>query len=173
MEALWQGIAYCLPAILVGVVFFVLVRRMLDHDERMRRMELQLQTQKVSLPTKLQAYERMALLMERIALQNLVLRTHKPGMRSRELQSELLKTIRAEFDHNLAQQVYITSKTWEVIKTAKEETIKAVNIASTRVEDHADGMEMVTVLFDIITRLERLPTDVALEAIRSEARTWQ
>jgi hypothetical protein len=91
-------------------------------------------------------------------------------MSARLLQSELVKTIRNEYDHNLSQQVYITQQTWNSIKTAKEETIRAINIASTKVSDDAAGLDLVNVLFDLVTKVEKLPTDIALEQLKLEAK---
>jgi hypothetical protein len=86
------------------------------------------------------------------------------------LHSELLKTIRNEFDHNIAQQLYVTNKSWDSLKTAKEETIKTINIAASHVSDTAPAMELVNVLFDIITKVERLPTEIATDMLKMEAR---
>jgi hypothetical protein len=112
----------------------------------------------------------MTLQLERISIQTLILRVHRQGMTNRALQAELVKTIRAEFDHNIAQQIYLNQKTWEAIKTAKEETIKAINIASTRVKEEGDSMDLVNVLFEIIQKLEHVPTDIALRILKEEAR---
>jgi hypothetical protein len=92
-------------------------------------------------------------------------------MNSKQLQMEMVKTIRAEFDHNIAQQLYVSTKTWESIKTAKEETIKAVNIASSKVKDDAESMQLISILFEIVTRMEKMPTEVAIEIIKNEARS--
>jgi hypothetical protein len=91
-------------------------------------------------------------------------------MNAKSLQLEMIKTIRAEFDHNIAQQLYVSNKAWDAVKTSKEETIKAINIAASRVDDHAESMQLINVLFEIITRLEKMPTEVAVEIVKNEAR---
>ena len=131
---------------------------------------MRMQNQQTITPIRLQAYERMVLFLERISITQLVSRVHKSGMSARLLQSELVKTIRNEYDHNLSQQVYITQQTWNSIKTAKEETIRAINIASTKVSDDAAGLDLVNVLFDLVTKVEKLPTDIALEQLKLEAK---
>jgi len=68
------------------------------------------------------------------------------------------------------QQIYISNKTWEAIKTAKEETTKAINIAATRINGNSDSMELVNMIFEIISRLEKTPTDIALQILKEEAR---
>jgi hypothetical protein len=91
-------------------------------------------------------------------------------MSARLLQNEMVKTIRAEFEHNLSQQIYITQQSWNSVKTAKEETIRAINIASTKVPDDASGLDLINVIFELVTKVEKLPTDIALEQLKLEAK---
>ena len=41
------------------------------------------------------------------------MRLSKPNMTDKQLQTELLNTIRAEFDHNVSQQIYVSPQIWE------------------------------------------------------------
>lgn len=170
MEDILDIFKYVLPSVITFLASFFITKRFLDNEYSRKMMDLRMQNQKTITPMRLQAYERMVLFLERISLASLVQRTHKQGMSARLLQAELVKAIRAEFDHNLTQQVYITNKAWDSVKAAKEETIKAINIASTRVNDDATGMDLVNVLFDLITKVERLPTDIAIDILKMEAR---
>lgn len=170
MEDILDILKYILPSVITFLASYLIIKRFLDNDYRKKSMDIKMQNQKTLQPVRLQAYERLVLLLERISLPALIQRTHKQGMSARMLQSELVKAIRAEFDHNLSQQVYITNKTWESVKTAKEETIKAINIASSRLNDDASGMDLVNVIFEIITKVERLPTDIAIDILKMEAR---
>lgn len=170
MEDILDILKYILPSVITFLASYLIIKRFLDNDYRKKSMDIKMQNQKTLQPVRLQAYERLVLLLERISLPALIQRTHKHGMSARMLQSELVKAIRAEFDHNLSQQVYITNKTWESVKTAKEETIKAINIASSRLNDDASGMDLVNVIFEIITKVERLPTDIAIDILKMEAR---
>jgi hypothetical protein len=149
---------------------YFIIKAFLDREYKNKMMDLRMQNQQTITPIRLQAYERMVLFLERISITQLVSRVHKSGMSARLLQSELVKTIRNEYDHNLSQQVYITQQTWNSIKTAKEETIRAINIASTKVSDDAAGLDLVNVLFDLVTKVEKLPTDIALEQLKLEAK---
>jgi leucyl aminopeptidase len=170
METLLDIIQIIVPAALVFFTAYFLLRNFLKAEEDKRKRAYRNGNQKIVTPLKLQAFERLTLLLERISLQSLVLRTQRAGMSSRNLQMELIKTIRSEFDHNLVQQIYISNKTWEAIKTAKEETTKAINIAATRVSENSDSMELVNMIFEIVSRLEKTPTDVALQILKEEAR---
>lgn len=117
---------------------------------------------------RLQAYERMAIFLERINPNILITRTYKSGMSSRLLQSELTKMIRTEFEHNLSQQIYMSNHSWEMVKTAKEEITKLVNISSSKLPATATGVELSQTILQISQQIEKLPTQVALEYIKKE-----
>jgi|688.fasta_scaffold86759_4 hypothetical protein len=170
METFLDILKYVLPSVITFLTAFFLVKKFLERDYQNQMVAMKAENQKMITPLRLQAYERLILLMERTNLSDLITRTHKSGMSARMLHSELLKTIRNEFDHNIAQQLYVTNKSWDSLKTAKEETIKTINIAASHVSDTAPAMELVNVLFDIITKVERLPTEIATDMLKMEAR---
>jgi hypothetical protein len=108
--------------------------------------------------------------LERITPNSMIMRIHKSGMSSRLLHTELLKTIRSEFEHNIAQQIYMSNASWELVKSAKEEMIKVVNAAASKVGDNSDGVELCKVLLEVTMNVEKLPTQIALEYVKKEIR---
>lgn len=170
METFLDILKYVLPSVITFLTAYFLVKKFLERDYNEKLATMKSENQKMITPLRLQAYERLILLMERTNLSDLITRTHKSEMSARMLHNELLKTIRNEFDHNIAQQLYVTNKSWDSLKTAKEETIKTINIAASHVSDTAPAMELVNVLFDIITKVERLPTEIATDILKMEAR---
>jgi hypothetical protein len=117
---------------------------------------------------RLQAYERIVLFLERIAPDNLLMRVSSPGISSSKLQSELVKTIRSEFDHNISQQVYISAHSWHLVKSAKEETIKIINLAYSKVGQQSKAIELSKEIFRQLSELEGTPSETALTYIRKE-----
>lgn len=170
MEDILDIFKYILPSVVTFLAAYYIIKAFLDREYKNKLMDLRMQNQSTITPIRLQAYERMTLFLERISLTQLVSRVHKSGMSARLLQSEMVKTIRAEFEHNLSQQIYITQQTWNSVKTAKEETIRAINIASTTVPDDASGLDLINVIFELVTKVEKLPTDIALEQLKLEAK---
>lgn len=170
MEDILDIFKYILPSVVTFLAAYYIIKAFLDREYKNKLMDLRMQNQSTITPIRLQAYERMTLFLERISLTQLVSRVHKSGMSARLLQSEMVKTIRAEFEHNLSQQIYITQQTWNSVKTAKEETIRAINIASTKVPDDASGLDLINVIFELVTKVEKLPTDIALEQLKLEAK---
>lgn len=159
---------YLLPAVVVGVVSFYFFQMHTNNEEKRRRFVLRQENQKSALPVKLQAFERMTLFLERISLGKLLLRVKPSSNSLEEYETLLTHTIDMEFEHNLAQQIYISSECWNVIKTAKNATIGMIRKAAKREEvDTADKLREV-----LLTNLmdQAAPTDAALDYIKKEVR---
>ena len=91
-----------------------------------------LQTEKLpekfgTVPLQLQAYERLVLLTERIALPNLISRLNQPGISAYEMKLILTENIRHEFDYNSTQQLYVSPVSWDAVRNLKEQNIMVVN----------------------------------------------
>jgi hypothetical protein len=108
-----------IPALLVFLAGYLALSAMIRNDANRRRLELMLNNQKVTLPLRLQAYERLTLFLERISPESLIVRVNKAGMSAQKLQTALLESIRAEWEHNLSQQLYVSHEAWELVKNAK------------------------------------------------------
>lgn len=168
MDQLFNVLIAVLPSLIVFLTAYYLLKRFMDNESRKQLIELKNDNRKQVLPLRMQAYERIALYLERVHPNNLVMRTHKQGMSARLLQSELLKTIRSEYDHNVAQQIYVAPSLWEAVKAAKEETLKIVNIAASKVNDDATGMELSKRILELCGQLEKIPSDFALDVLKKE-----
>lgn len=170
MNDFLEILKYILPSLVVLSAAYMLVRLFLVNDYRRWMHELKLNDQKIATPIRLQAYERLVMLLERISPNNLILRVHRPGMNAQQLQLQLIAAIREEFDYNLSQQVYISGKTWELIKKAKEEGIKLVNTCAGKISDEASGADLSQVIIQIYAETNaRFITD-ALESLKKEVR---
>jgi hypothetical protein len=126
--------------------------------------------QRIILPLRLQACERIVLFLDRIALNNLIMRISRPEMSALQLQAALVGAIREEFEYNLSQQLYISSKAWALVRNAKEETIRLINTASMKVAETAPSSEMVRTLLELVLAEEKSAVDVALEEVKQEIR---
>lgn len=156
-----------LPSGIVFLTTYYLVKNFLEHENKKRTIDVKLANQAVLTPIRLQAYERMVLFLERINPSSMVMRLNKTGSAGM-FQQELLKTVRTEFEHNLSQQIYMSSKTWDAIVKAKEETIKLINVASTRVNTDGSAMDFAQAVVLVASQLTDLPTKVAIDTIKKE-----
>lgn len=120
------------------------------------------------VPMRLQAYERAVLLLERISPASLIFRVQKPNQNVLQLQTLLLKSIRDEFEHNLAQQLYISKEAWAMVKTAKEETVKLINTAASKVQPEDLGPELSKTLFNLLAKKEVSSTESAITMLKND-----
>ncbi|MBP5342288.1 MAG: hypothetical protein J6Y52_08025 [Bacteroidales bacterium] len=155
---------------LVGGVFYLLVKRYFENQQKQQLLQMKLDerqgTLKAVTPIRLQAYERMALFLERISPNSLVLRCYQPGMDLRLLQGVMTKNIRDEWEHNLSQQVYLGAALWARIREAKDEMINLVNSAAVQLADTDDPTRLAASIF--ASMADHMPTDEALEAMHKE-----
>jgi hypothetical protein len=125
----------------------------------------------ITLPLRLQAYERMCLFLERITPNNLLLRLVSSAMSALELQQILLQEIREEYNHNVAQQLYISSNAWEQVTNAMNETVAVINQASTEVAAEAPPADLAKKIFSHVIEKEVQPSSHALKVLKEEIRT--
>ena len=157
-----------IPALLVMLTAWLLLRNMIQNDQNKRRQELLLQNNKTVTPIRLQAYERIVLFLERISLESLIVRASAPGMTASQLQTALLNAMRSEFEHNLSQQIYMSPQAWEVVKSARSNMIKTINGEAETLPANSTGMELTKRLFDRIKELDKEPTRVAIDFLKAE-----
>ncbi len=81
----------------------------------------------------------------------------------------MTKTIRDEWEHNLSQQVYISSEAWNRIRQAKDEMIGVINSAAITIPEDADPTRLASAIFATTTE-GQLPTSTALEFLKQEMR---
>ena len=133
-EIILDIVKFSLPALIVFLTVFVMLTKQAKKEEKLRFFELKKKHSKESLPIRLQAYERITLLMYRIAPENLIPRIQNPSLSVKMLTFSLLKTIKSEFEHNITQQVYVSSKTWAAIEEYKERLILLIKEKSLEVD---------------------------------------
>jgi|SRR5690606_16941212 len=160
-----QLFAYLLPAVVTGVVAFYFFRLHTRNEEGRRRYFLHKDSQKDTLPVRLQAYERMALFLERISLNSLVVRVAPKGKGKSDYENLLIRQIETEFEHNLSQQIYMSDECWNIIKTAKNTTIQIIRSAGMSQTDSPDKLRE-----DILGQsLEKQsPSNTALAFVKRE-----
>jgi hypothetical protein len=168
MEIVADILKITIPALLVLLTAWLMLRNMIKNDQNKRRQEMLLLNNKTITPIRLQAYERVVLFLERISLESLIVRVSNADMSASQLHTVLLNTIRSEFEHNLSQQIYMSAQAWEVVKSARSNMIKTINNEADKLPANSTGMELTKRLFDRIMELEKEPTRVAIDFLKAE-----
>lgn len=122
-------------------------------------------------PLQLQAYERLVMLAERIAIPNLISRVNQPGMNAREMQMLLLETIKQECEYNATQQIYVSPVAWEAIRNLKDQNMLIINQVAAALAPDAPANDLNRMLLDfIMTQKKGALHSIVLEALNYEAK---
>ena len=98
----------------------------------------------------LQAYERLLILVDRIALPNVITRVNQPTSSAREMQMLLTQNIRSEYDYNITQQIYVTAEAWNAVKNLKEQNLLIINQMANVLPPHATGLDLNKLLLEFL-----------------------
>lgn len=168
MEYVFYVVLILVPSgIVFGTAYFFL-NKLSEKEQRVASIELRKERQKMMLPNRVDAYQRMVLFLERISPNSLVMRVHNPSFAAAQFQAELLRNIREEFEHNVAQQIFISPQAWDMVKNSKEETIKIIHIAASQMNDTSTGTELASKIFEISSQVNPLPTEIAGRFLKEE-----
>jgi hypothetical protein len=106
--------------------------------------------------------------MERMSPNNLIFRVSHPGISATQLKIALIQDINNEFNHNVSQQVYVSSQSWQMVRIAKEEMINIINTSYSSLGPNSVGLDLSKAIFENMMQKESIPTHMALEFIRKE-----
>lgn len=154
------------PALVVGLLAYYFFNAFIKNEDGRRRFLLQKDSQADTLPVRLQAYERLTLFLERIKPSQLLIRITPDGENKTDYEQQLIFSIEQEFEHNLSQQIYMSDELWNIIKSAKNGTIRLIR-------QQANGNEITSaneLREAILTELmeKTAPSLVALEYLKKE-----
>ena len=166
--SLLEVLKYIIPAVVVFGIVQYMLKNFFDNEYNRRQMELRVENNKLIMPLKLQAYERIVVLMERMSPNNLIFRVSQPGISATQLKIALIADINNEFNHNVSQQVYISPQAWQMVRIAKEETINIINTAYGSLGNNAVGLDLSKAIFEMMMHMDNIPTNKALDFMRKE-----
>lgn len=170
MELLFELLKIIIPSFIVFYTAYKIIIGFFENQEKQKKQELVINNSKVITPIRLQAYERIILLLERISPDSIVMRHSQNVKTAQELQRELLIAIRAEYEHNLSQQIYVTSETWEMVVNAKGNLIKLINTVADGIEDNAPALKLSQAILEKVMEIKKSPVFDAIEKVKGEVR---
>lgn len=122
-------------------------------------------------PLQLQAYERLVILTERIALPNLVSRANQPGLTAKEMQLLMLESIKQEFEYNSSQQIYVSPVAWQAVNNLKDQNMLIINQVAQTLPGDSRGYDLGKRIMEVIIAQDKKALhNIVLEAMNYEAR---
>ena len=157
---------FAIPSLITGLIAYYFFKEHTKNEDGRRRFLLQKELQVNALPLRLQAYERMAIFLERITPSKLLIRVAPTSSNKESYESLLIARIEQEFEHNLSQQIYISDECWNIITAAKNATIQLIRKASLLEKTDTANKLREVVLTEMMEK--RAPSDAALSYIKQE-----
>lgn len=159
-----MGVVLFVAVCIAGVVAWLLYLQRKSATEEGKKVE-------GSKMMQLQAYERLALLAERISLANVIGRVSNPEYSARDMQRAVVQNINEEFSYNISQQIYVSAEAWNAVKNLKEQNLLLLNQVGSVIPPDATGYGFSKALLEFLADDKRgtLPAVVS-EVISIEAK---
>ncbi|MBI5218387.1 MAG: hypothetical protein HY958_05605 [Bacteroidia bacterium] len=170
--AFLEILKYILPSVVVLLASYFAMKAFFNNEQNKRKMDIRSSNQKLITPIRLGAYERLVMFLERIQPESMLMRLQQKDATCKELHADMLSLIRAEFEHNLSQQVYVSTQAWEVIKSAKENTVKMLNMVAAKTKPDAPSFELSKAILEFIMQTNKTPSAVAIDYLKNEVRQF-
>ncbi|MFP4090091.1 MAG: hypothetical protein ACLFUB_18320 [Cyclobacteriaceae bacterium] len=170
MEVVVEFAKLLLPAAAVLYAMYLTVKSFLNKEMAQKMVDLRSQQTADVVPTRLQAYERLTLLLERISPNNLVRRLNDNNYSAKEFQQILIANVREEFNHNLSQQIYVSNEVWQMTRNAMEDVVLTINQAAEGLDDKARSIDLARNIFNQHLQKEQDAISQTILALKNEVR---
>lgn len=181
MEITLEILKLLLPAVLTLLTVWIVLRSLMKKETGIvetllasqrdqSRLEALKENNKTILPIRLQAYERMTLFCSRMEIGKLVTNTQTyQNMSAQAYKNALIAQIEEEFNHNVAQQVYMTDDLWNIIILAKKEVTQIFSKLYEEVEAKSGDEPASAKLFldHLVAYLQENPQIGYVQALRA------
>ncbi len=172
MEVIVEILKIALPAGLAIYGMYLVAVSFLKTERDNKLISLKTKNTETILPIRLQAGERICLLLERVTPNNLIRRVNTGNYSAKELHQLLLHEVREEYNHNLSQQLYFSDETWESVRNAIEQVITMINRAAQDLNEEARGIDLNKRIFQLYLEKDNDSISQALKNVKSEIRVY-
>ena len=172
MEVIVEILKIVLPAGLVIYGMYLVAVSFLKTERDNKLISLKTKNTETILPIRLQAGERICLLLERVTPNHLIRRVNTGNYSAKELHQLLLHEVREEYHHNLSQQLYFSDETWESVRNAIEQVITMINRAAQDLNEEARGIDLNKRIFQLYLEKTNDSISQALKNVKSEIRVY-
>ena len=174
MNSVWSSILeiikFIVPALVVFGTVYYLSKQFFENQRKLEGLKNKRNDMESTRLIKLTAYERLSLFCERIDLSSLAMRLVSKDMTANELRQAMIISVQTEYEHNIAQQIYVSEKLWDIISLAKTETISIIKTAANNVSSEATAFDLLNSIKEKISKININPAEQARKAIRSEVK---
>jgi len=146
MNTFLEILKITLPALIVFLTIYLIMKNYLKQQYQLQTLSMRQKNTQHAIPLKLQAYERLTMLCERISIPNLILRLRTNDMTAQELTNSMILAVQQEYEHNLTQQVYISDELWNILTLAKNNVLAEITEFSGSITPNMGVSQLIEVL---------------------------
>ncbi|MBI9059853.1 hypothetical protein L3049_04945 [Labilibaculum sp. DW002] len=168
MKDLIEIFKYIIPSLVVFATAYLLIKAFLKQEERKIQHQILLKNNKQITPIRLQACERLLLFLERIHPESLIIRENTNGLNNLQFQQKLIIAIRTEFEHNLAQQLYVTDESWVKIKNAKNSIVQLINTEAAQIAKEDPSIVLSKAVIESHMQQQKPAIEIAISSLKAE-----
>ncbi len=176
MDVVSELVKQVLPALLCIVtavlVFYATAFSIERRQRSLEKQEMRLRAFSTVMPLRISAYERAVLFLSRIQLEALMLRTETQSKTARALKEQLLEEIRAEYEHNAVQQLYISDAGWSRLIFARDQMAEAIRTETDAVYEtlgeRASALDLARQLVAAFSERTDKPVEEAISLLKKE-----
>ncbi|RYD73861.1 MAG: hypothetical protein EOP55_16280 [Sphingobacteriales bacterium] len=150
------------------IAIYYVLKNDIQRFFNLKTIELNKESRAHILPLRLQAHERLIIFVDRINPANLLVRLHQQGIAIATLQAGILNEVRSEYQHNITQQLYVNSETWNVVRKLKDDSIAMINNAVQNIPADANGIELSKAILQHMASIDENPYDLTIELIKKD-----
>ncbi|QXV65520.1 hypothetical protein INP83_21070 [Mucilaginibacter sp. 21P] len=165
---LFDILKYTLAGIGVVYIAFYLLKPYLDKSQNLQALKIRKAISNQTLPLRLQAYERLVLFIDRVDPANMLVRLNGNGYSAVELYNIILNEVRTEYQHNVTQQIYVSTQAWGTVRRIKDDTINLVTNATQSLPAGATGLDLGKAVLNHLSKLESSPYELATAIVRKD-----
>lgn len=160
---------YSIPALIVLGATWIVMYKLFQNEQQKREWELRRLAQKEISPIRLRAYERLCLLLERTTPERMLGDMNLGEMTIFDVQQQILRTLKLEYDHNLSQQIYVSNEVWDKLISARDQMASFAIAMTKQVPPESNAQGYAEVLIRAYHSNGDTPNQLALDALKQEA----
>lgn len=165
-----EFLRYTIPALVVLIAVYVTIYQFFVSEREKRELELKKINRQIAAPTRLRAYERLAILLERINPNNMLLNRELEGITVAVFREKLLSDMRRELQHNASQQIYVSVELWDEVQEVHENIIELINTCAEPINPSEPAMKLATVILQAYNTPQETMLDGALQFLKEEVK---
>lgn len=161
---------YTIPALVVLIAIYLIIYLFFASEREKRELELKKINIQIATPTRLRAYERLALLLERINPNNMLTGRETKGITSETFRTMLLADLLREIQHNASQQIYVSQEVWDEIMAAYENLVELIDTCAEPINSDEPAIKLVATILQVYNTPEETMLDGALQLLKEEVK---